>query len=90
MIIIKSEISFYSTSSITYINAKKTTVTFKFAKDRITPELCIKLLTKMPGKITVSSSAEPTIIYRNTEPDKLIANIKFVLQTIIDLKNEEK
>jgi len=79
-----------NSTGIVDINAKKTTVAFRFAADRITPELCIELLTKLPGKITISSSAEPTVIYRNTEPDKMITNIKFVLQTIIGLKNEAK
>lgn len=72
------------------INAKKTMTAFKFAKDRITPELCIKLISEFPGKITVSSSIEPTIIYKYSEPDQMITNIKFVLQAVIRLKSEEK
>ena len=79
-----------NSTGIVDINAKKTTVAFRFAKDKITPEICIELLTKMPGKITISSSTEPTVIYRNTEPDKMLDNIKFVLQMIIGLKNEQK
>ena len=72
------------------INAKKTMAAFKFAKNEITPELCIKLLGEFPGKITVSSSVEPTIIYKYSDADKMITNIKFVLQTVIRLKSEEK
>lgn len=75
---------------ITDINAKKTTVTLKFAPEAITPELCIELLTQFTGKITVSSSQIPTLIYRNDLPAKLFDNIKFVLQTIWDLKNRKK
>jgi len=79
-----------NSTGIVDINAKKTTVTLRFDKAHITPELCVELLCRMPGKITVSSSAEPTLIYRNTEPENLFSNIKFVLQTIIGLKNEQK
>ena len=79
-----------NSTGIIDINAKKTTVTFKFATDEITPEVIISLITEIPGKITVSSSQIPTIIYRNSEPFKLFENIKFVLHSIIQLKNNEK
>ena len=75
---------------ITDINAKRTTVTLKFSPDAITPELCIELLTQFTGKITVSSSQIPTLIYRIDSEHKLFDNIKFVLQSIWDLKNCEK
>ena len=72
------------------INAKRTTVTFKFEKERITPEVCIKLLGEFSSNLTVSSSQIPTLIYRNNEPYKLFDNIKFLLHAIIRLNNEEK
>ena len=75
---------------ITEVNAKKKTVVLKFADGYITPEIFIKLLGEFPGKISLSSSSIPTIIYRNSEEDKLFCNIKFVLQAIIRLKNEQK
>ncbi len=79
-----------NSTGIVDINAKRTTVNFKFADGRITPEVAIRLIAEFPQKITLSTSREPTIIYRNTEPEKLFDNIKFVLQSIIRLKNEIK
>ncbi len=48
------------------------------------------LIKKIPNKFSISAAKETTIIYKNSEQDKLFENIKFVLQTIIGLKNEEK
>ncbi len=70
------------------INAKRTTVNFKFADGRITPEAAVKLIGEFPHQITLSTAKEPTIIYRNTEPNRLFDNIKFVLHAIIRLNNE--
>lgn len=75
---------------IVEINAKRTTVNFKFEKTHITPELYMALIKKIPNKFSISAAKETTIIYKNSEQDKLFENIKFVLQTIIGLKNEEK
>ena len=72
------------------VNAKRTTVNFKFADGKITPEVAIALISEFPKQITLSTSKDPTIIYRNTEPEKLFDNIKFVLHAIIRLKNEIK
>ena len=79
-----------NSTGIVDINAKRTTVNFKFADGKITPEVAIALISEFPKKITLSTSKEPTIIYQNTEPEKLFSNIKFVLHTIIRLKNELK
>ena len=79
-----------NSTGIVDVNAKKTTVNFKFAEGKITPEVAIALISEMSGKITLSTSKDPTIIYRNTEPGKLFDNIKFVLHSIIRLKNEIK
>ena len=51
----------------------------KFADGKITPEVAIALISEFPKQITLSTSKDPTIIYRNTDPLKLFDNIKFVL-----------
>ena len=79
-----------NSTGIVDINAKRTTVNFKFSDGKITPEVAIALISEFPQKITLSTSKEPTIIYRNTENEKLFDNIKFVLHAIIRLKNEIK
>ncbi len=79
-----------NSTGIVDIDAKQTTVKLKFADGKITPEIAIALISEFPQKITLSTSKEPTIIYRNTESEKLFDNIKFVLHAIIRLKNEEK
>ncbi len=79
-----------NSTGIVDINAKRTTVNFKFADGKITPEVAIALISEFPKEITLSTSREPTIIYRTKEPEKLFDNIKFVLHAIIRLKNEIK
>ncbi|MDY3928288.1 MAG: transcription-repair coupling factor [Clostridia bacterium] len=75
---------------ITDVSAKRTTVIFKFSHEEADPEIFVGLLKEFQGKITLSSSNIPTIIYKNTEPSKLFENIKFLLHTVIRLKNGEK
>ena len=79
-----------NSAGITDINAKKTTVVLKFAPNMATPEVFIALLKEFQGKITLSSSNIPTLIYRCNNHFKLFENIKFLLQAVIRLKNEAK
>ncbi len=75
---------------ITDINAKKTTVIFKFTQDALSPEIFINILKEFQGKVTLSSSSIPTIIFKNDNPYKLFENIKFLLHAVIRLKNDSK
>lgn len=67
-------------------------VLFKFNTGGVDLRIISGLVEKMPQKILFSATDKPYITYRakQVEKKKLLDNIKFVLQTIKELKNTEK
>lgn len=63
---------------------------FDFYADAITPETAMKLLMKLPKEIKIGTGAKPQITYICKDIRKKLSNVKFILQTIIGLKNGEE
>ena len=63
---------------------------FTFGKGTLAPETAIALIKKMPYAIKVGSGEIPKISYFPKAEKKKIANIKFMLQTILSLNSGEK
>lgn len=63
---------------------------FTFGKGTLAPETAVALIKKMPYAIKVGSGEIPKISYFPKAEKKKIANIKFMLQTILSLNSGEK
>ncbi|MEE0944500.1 MAG: transcription-repair coupling factor [Clostridia bacterium] len=63
---------------------------FTFNEGALEPETVIALIGKFPMNIKVGTSQIPQITYFEKEPKSKLNNVKFVLQTILSLKNEGK
>ncbi|MBQ7793108.1 MAG: transcription-repair coupling factor, partial [Clostridia bacterium] len=61
-----------------------------FEKDALMPELVMKLIAKFPKNIKIGTGDVPQIIYFDKEMKNKTANVKFILQSIIALKNGEE
>ena len=61
---------------------------FTFYDDAIEPEIAMKLLIEHPKEIKIGTSSKPQIIYTSPDIHKKLANVKFILQAIMGLKNE--
>jgi len=74
------------------INQVDTNIVFKFNSGEISLEAIAVLVQKMPAQILFSATEKPYITYRakNVEKKNLLGNIKFILQTINELKYGEK
>ncbi len=74
------------------INQTGTNVMFRFNKGEMDLETIAGLVQKMPAKILFSASEKPYITFRaaQIEKKKLLENIKFILQSINELKYKEK
>ena len=79
-----------NSAGIVDLSVKNTKVTMKFDQTAITPEICVELIKEFPHNISVSTSKIPTVIYSQKERKNVFENIKFLLHTIIRLKNEQK
>ncbi|MCX7715433.1 MAG: transcription-repair coupling factor [Clostridia bacterium] len=65
-------------------------VLLKFAFKQVDMRIIAELAAKMPSQILFSASEKPYITYRVKEKKKLLENIKFILQTINELKSNDK
>lgn len=74
------------------INQVGTNIIFKFNSGEIDLSIISELVQKMPSKILFSAAEKPYITFRaaQIEKKKLPDNIKFILQTINELKYSEK
>lgn len=72
------------------INAKKGRVDFHFNEDGLDAGTVLELIAKFPKELVVGASQKPVLTYKNTDEPKLLPNIKFILQTVLELKKPEK
>ena len=79
-----------SSCSVTEISEKPAGLVFTFVKDSLMPEVVMGLIKKLPKNIRVGASDIPQITYFDKNMKDKLGNIKFVLQTIIALKNGEE
>ncbi|MBQ8636707.1 MAG: transcription-repair coupling factor [Clostridia bacterium] len=63
---------------------------FTFKEDSLLPETVIALISKFPKNIKVGTSSTPQITYFDKELKNKLSNVKFVLQTILSLKKDDK
>lgn len=70
------------------ISEKQNSVVFTFLKDSLMPEIVMELIKKMPHNLKIGASQQPKITYFNKDMKDKLSNIKFVLQTILGLKNQ--
>lgn len=75
---------------ITMLSEKGDKLTVIFADDMLDSNVVIGLMKKMPERIKIVSGTQPKIIFRLNSGDGIISNIKFLLQSIFELKNEQK
>ncbi|MBS7298268.1 MAG: transcription-repair coupling factor [Eubacteriales bacterium] len=59
-----------------------------FEKDSLMPETAIALITKFPKSVRLGTTDVPQITYFEKELKNKLSNVKFVLQTILSLKND--
>ncbi len=75
---------------ITMLSQKHGKLSLVFDDKKFDPETAVKLVAKMPLKVKLLSGEHPRIDYTIDEYDGIIANIKFILQSIFELKNPTK
>lgn len=61
---------------------------FTFAKGTLAPETAMALFKKLPGAVRAASGEIPKLTYFPKDEKKKLANIKFMLQTILSLKKD--
>ncbi len=75
---------------ITELAEKSGRFVITFAKEALTPEFAIKILTKFPKNIKIGTGITPQITYFNKDIKNKLDNVKFILQSVISLKNDQK
>ncbi|MBR4720853.1 MAG: transcription-repair coupling factor [Clostridia bacterium] len=74
---------------ITEISQQGANVLFKFEKDRIEDGFLELIMDKYFDECTINPK-RPVITYRQKEPQKMLSNIKFLLQQLNELHSTEK
>lgn len=75
---------------ITMLSQKSGRLFVTFADHALSGEAVVLLLRKIPSKIKIVSGEHPQIIFTLNSDDGVITNIKFLLQTLFELKNDKK
>lgn len=75
---------------ITMLAEKNGKITVTFDDGRLEGSVVTGLIKKMPERIKILSGTLPKIIFTLNGNDGIVSNIKFLLQSIFELKNEEK
>lgn len=72
------------------ISAKGNKAVIRFLQGALQAETVLALIGKFPKNLSVGASEQPVLTYRNDDPKKLLLNIKFILQAILELRQAEK
>jgi len=72
------------------ISAKGNKAVLHFTEGALQAETVLALIGRFPQNISVGASEQPVLTYKNDDPKKLLGNIKFILQAIIELQTAEK
>lgn len=75
---------------IAMLSQKNGKLVIAFDEKRFNPLYAMKLIQKMPARVKLLPGDKPKLEYTLDKCDGIVANIKFVLQTIFELKNDEK
>lgn len=75
---------------ITMLSQKNGKLNIIFDDKKFDPTCIVGLANKMPSKVKILYGDHPKLEYKISEHDGIIANIKFILQSIFELKNDEK
>ena len=72
---------------ITMLSQKPKNLQVIFADDALDPSIVTGLMKVIPERIKIIASEHPQILFSLNNSDGIIANIKFLLQAIFELKN---
>ena len=62
----------------------------RFLAGALQAETVLRLIDRFPKNLSVGASEQPVLTYRCDDSKKLLSNIKFILQTILELQMAEK